>query len=128
VQKGWGVDREGKEDVAGPNFAGHYIIVQWGCGSPCIMMVVVDASTGDVLPPPISAGSGGASALTLPLLVTGDSAPWPAKIEFHLNSRLLIAKATSDMKRLPSSSYIYYFLLERNEWHLLSKVALEDEP
>jgi len=128
VQKGWGVDREGKEDVPGPNFAGRYIVIRWGCGSPCIMMVVVDASTGNVLPPPISDGLRGPSVLTLPLLIAGDSAPWPAKIEFHLNSRLLIARATPCLKPLPSPSYTYYFLLEQNEWHLLKKVPLVRAP
>ncbi len=128
VKKGWGVDREGKEDVAGPNFAGRYIIVQWGCGSPCMKMVVVDASTGEVFPPPISAGSRGNQAFTLRLSITGDSAPWPPKIEFHLSSRLLIAKATPCLKPLPSPPYTYYFLLERNEWHLLTEVPLENEP
>jgi hypothetical protein len=34
VTKGIGVMKEGIEQ-AGPNFAGHYIVVTWGCGSPC---------------------------------------------------------------------------------------------
>ena len=32
----------------GPNFAGHFTLVRWGCGSSCIMYAVVDASTGRV--------------------------------------------------------------------------------
>jgi len=32
----------------GPNFAGHFTVVQWGCGSNCIAMAVVDAVTGTV--------------------------------------------------------------------------------
>jgi hypothetical protein len=39
----------------GPNFAGHYTIVEWGCGSNCVVYAVVDALTGKVfdskLPP-----------------------------------------------------------------------------
>lgn len=31
-----------------PNFAGHYIFVSWGCGSPCQMSAIVDAKTGKV--------------------------------------------------------------------------------
>ena len=30
----------------GPNFAGHYFVVNWGCGSGCLMLVIVDAMTG----------------------------------------------------------------------------------
>ena len=32
----------------GPNFAGHFTIVTWGCGSGCLSFVVVDAATGKV--------------------------------------------------------------------------------
>ena len=32
-----------------PNFAGHYIIVTWGCGSPCQMNSIIDAITGKVI-------------------------------------------------------------------------------
>jgi hypothetical protein len=34
---------------AGPNFAGRYTIVSWGCGSPCVEFVVVDVATGRIL-------------------------------------------------------------------------------
>lgn len=33
---------------SGPNFAGHYTIVGWGCGSSCLDWAVVDARTGAV--------------------------------------------------------------------------------
>ncbi len=32
----------------GPNFAGHYTIVGWGCGAACLSWAVVDATTGKV--------------------------------------------------------------------------------
>ena len=32
----------------GPNFAGHYTIVSWGCGSPCQTIAIIDAVTGRV--------------------------------------------------------------------------------
>jgi len=38
--------REGAKP--GPNFAGHYTIVHWGCGSDCRMIAVVDARNGRV--------------------------------------------------------------------------------
>jgi hypothetical protein len=38
--------REGA--AQGPNFAGHYTVVQWGCGSPCQSFAIVDARTGRV--------------------------------------------------------------------------------
>jgi hypothetical protein len=42
--------REGAKK--GPNFAGHYTIAVWGCGSLCTSMVVVNANTGKVFPGP----------------------------------------------------------------------------
>ena len=33
---------------AGPNFAGRYTVISWGCGSPCVELAVVDARTGHV--------------------------------------------------------------------------------
>jgi hypothetical protein len=42
--------REGA--AKGPNFAGHYTIAQWGCGSACASIVVVDAVSGRVYDAP----------------------------------------------------------------------------
>jgi len=36
----------------GPNFAGHFTVVGWGCGTSCAQWAVVDASTGAVYFPP----------------------------------------------------------------------------
>lgn len=32
-----------------PNFAGHYIIVSWGCGSPCQMNALIEAKNGKTI-------------------------------------------------------------------------------
>jgi hypothetical protein len=34
-----------------PNFAGHYILAEWGCGSACVQIAIIDAKTGRVLHP-----------------------------------------------------------------------------
>jgi hypothetical protein len=36
----------------GPNFAGHYTIASWGCGSGCAQYAIVDARNGRVFFPP----------------------------------------------------------------------------
>lgn len=38
----------------GPNFAGHYFVIRWGCGSQCVTMAIVDAKTGIVCEPPLT--------------------------------------------------------------------------
>jgi hypothetical protein len=37
----------------GPTFAGHYTLVQWGCGTGCMSFAFVDAFSGRVLFPPM---------------------------------------------------------------------------
>jgi hypothetical protein len=29
----------------GPNFAGHFTVAKWGCGSPCLAFVIIDAKS-----------------------------------------------------------------------------------
>lgn len=41
--------REGA--ASGPNFAGHFTIVEWGCGSACVSIAVLDAKDGAIIHP-----------------------------------------------------------------------------
>jgi hypothetical protein len=36
----------------GPNFAGHYTVVDWGCGTSCAIFIVVNARSGRTYEPP----------------------------------------------------------------------------
>src|SRR4051794_2703098 len=55
VVKGWGVIRDVKEQThPGPNFAGNMIVIEWGCGVPCLMAAMVDSVTGDVFSMPLT--------------------------------------------------------------------------
>lgn len=88
VAKGWGVDDgiTGRPFPGpGPNFAGHYVIVAWGCGSPCLMAAIVDLKTGRVFPPPFHHGPGG-SYFHVPWAF-----PMDPPLSYRLDSRLLIA-------------------------------------
>ena len=38
-----------RAEARGPNFAGHYTVATWGCGSPCQSNVVLDAATGRIV-------------------------------------------------------------------------------
>jgi len=60
--------REGAR--SGPNFAGTFSIVIWGCGAPCQMVAVVDARSGQ---------------LSRQLLQTSSG------VEYRANSRLILA-------------------------------------
>jgi hypothetical protein len=38
----------------GPNFAGHYTIATWGCGSSCLQGALIDEKTGDIFDLPFT--------------------------------------------------------------------------
>ena len=125
MAKGIGVLRDGKEQP-GPNFAGHYIVVTWPCGSPCEMMAIVDAATGKVYSPPLSEGF---RLPPLPATVPEkpDSfIPWVADVAFRQNSNLMIVKANPDPSK-GRTNYAHYFLWENNRWKLLRRIPMEPD-
>ncbi len=67
----------------GPNFAGHFTVAKWGCGSACLAFVVVDSRTGNVFDPGFTVGC-------------ADKTKMEAAIEFRVRSRLLIATGFSE--------------------------------
>ena len=122
VEQGYGVFRDGKEDK-GANFAGHLIVIQWGCGSPCMRMAVVDARTGDIYYPPISFDGIDKQSFDLPLLTLPDSVTQNPVVQFRLKSGLMIIKASpSQLGR--HDAYVYYFLWRQDRWTLLRRVSL----
>ena len=38
-----------REVIEGPNYAGHYRVAFWGCGTSCAMFAVIDLKTGKVI-------------------------------------------------------------------------------
>jgi hypothetical protein len=78
----------------GPNFAGHYTIAEWGCGTSCDSVAVVDARTGTVFGGPFG-------QLPKALLYYGRALKYDRDangnyvhdaLSYKLNSRLLIAR------------------------------------
>jgi hypothetical protein len=86
----------------GVNFAGHYILTSWGCGTNCNDAAVIDAHNGKVYFPRQLAGFGLGFESWL-----GNDDP----LEFNPGSSLLILKgyAPSELnKKHPSGGYFYY--------------------
>ena len=92
-----------------PNFAGHYRIAYWGCGSVCSAGALVDLQTGDAFPLPLAKPNGTGwekwIMCTASFEGTGD--------EFHIESRLMIVRCGlnySDrlQKNLPDTSYFLW--------------------
>lgn len=78
-----------------PNFAGHYNVVMWGCGTNCVQGMVLNRRTGEVLPLPSD----------------GDAEPMDMK--FELGSALMTMTNRSyvqqiDADRQPTTTYFVF--------------------
>ncbi|MEP7075943.1 MAG: hypothetical protein ABI878_09040 [Acidobacteriota bacterium] len=86
----------------GVNFAGHFVLTSWGCGTNCNHAGIIDARNGRVFFPTPLAGFGVGFESWL-----GEDDP----LEFKPGSRLLILKGYSPNelnKEHPSGGYFYY--------------------
>lgn len=80
----------------GPNFAQHYTIVTWGCGTLCEVFAIVDAYTGAVYFPGFSSSVG---------------------LDFRLNSNLLIVNPPENLQSttVPPGIETEYFIWQDNQ-------------
>jgi hypothetical protein len=73
-----------KEARKGPNFAGHYTIVIWSCGSPCANLAIVNIQTGKIYDPPFGGVIGWGNCEEGP----GDGGSNP--LSYRIDSSLLV--------------------------------------
>ena len=71
----------------GPNFAGHFTIVGWGCGTSCVQWAVVDARTGAVYLPPDEIASISTAHVDI---AEGEPEPHFYGLRFRIDSELLL--------------------------------------
>jgi hypothetical protein len=99
----------------GPNFAGHYAIAEWGCGTGCVQMAIVDVQSGEVYDGPF--GTLPKSLLYLGAGVEGDN----TGIFYKTASRLLIARGCPNYK----SCGTYYYEWSGSLLRLLVNVPMK---
>jgi hypothetical protein len=85
-----------KTAAKGPNFAGRYTVVTWGCGSACQQTAIVDEVTGKIV--------------SFNLMTSGG-------VDYRLNSRLLIAH-TSSPNAKPGPEITQYYVIRGDELRL----------
>lgn len=108
VTKGYGVVDCGTEhERRGPNFGGHYVLVQWGCGSSCMEGALIDVHTGQVLRLPQIPGAE-QTGFEIPTIEL-------QSLQFRTGSLLLAIPYVGD-------SYTYYYVLGRSQWRFLRKL------
>lgn len=108
ITKGYDVVEGGTEhERRGPNFGGHYVLVQWGCGTTCMSGALINANTGQILRLPQIPGAE----------QTGFQIPTVdlQSLRFRTNSLLLGMDNVSD-------SQTYYYVLQPEGWRFLGKL------
>jgi hypothetical protein len=92
-----------------PNFAAHYRLVMWGCGSDCTTGVLVDLKTGEIFGHPEGASEPG--TICAPGLEGSD-------IDFHLDSRLIIVSCGLHYSERLDKNFpdVEYFLWDNNRF------------
>lgn len=104
----------------GVNFAGHYVVAGWGCGTGCISGAIIDARTGNVYWPQ--------EFNALSVWYSGDSyADEP--VAYRKNSRLLVITGSPGAREgspdKPQGKYFYEW--KSNRLHLINYVKLKSE-
>jgi hypothetical protein len=97
-----------EDSRVGPNFAGHYTVVVWGCGTGCAQMGLVDARNGRVYFPPVE-------YMDIPDM---EDAEARSRV-FRLDSRLLVV--TRNNYDAQGTYTAYYFLFDGGRFRLLRK-------
>ena len=108
-----------------PNFAGHYILANWGCGTGCTQIAIVDALTGKVFHPP-GVRSNSVVNVHDELLVDGDSSPRRADfgaLRYSTDSQLLILIGTPEGRA--ENRGISYFVWENEALKRIRLVSIK---
>lgn len=112
ITRGYGVVEGGTEhERPGPNFAGHYLLVQWSCGLDCTEAAVIDAVDGTVLP--------------LPTLPHRQSPPSFLVEIGPADLRTLQFRSSSRLLRFPNiaDGMTYSYALNKHTWTYLSRTT-----
>jgi len=100
-----------------PNFAGHYRIAMWGCGSNCAAGALIDLETGAVFQPPRATPN----ATGWDHWIIGAGMMADAAIAFFVNSRLVVVKGGLNYSETLNTNVpdVYYFVWEQNRFRQL---------
>jgi hypothetical protein len=104
----------------GVNFAGHYIVAGWGCGTGCISGAIIDARNGNVYwPLPLYA---------LGVWYEGDSYV-DRPVDYRKNSRMLVITGSPGVKDNqpdnPNGKYFYEW--RGNQLRLVKFIPLKSD-
>ena len=100
---------------SGPNFAGHFTIVTWGCGTACQEFAIVDAKTGRVYFP-------SSIRLNAYQMVHDETEPF----QYRKDSNLLIIAGSPDDEE--DKLGLFYYEWTGHDFKLIQEVKRTFEP
>jgi hypothetical protein len=111
-----------------PNFAGHYILATWGCGTGCTEIAVIDAVTGAVFHP-MGARTNSIEDVDADVLVEvkdGERRGDFGALQYRADSRLLVLIGKPDGR--PDQRGISYFVWDDDRLARIRFVAIPSSP
>ena len=96
-----------------PNFAGHYHVATWGCGTDCQGLALIDARTGRVYFNPRA------------LNVAGVPYQDEERLQFRLDSRLMIISGSVDGFNRYQDEAKFYYEWRNNHFRLIRKTKIK---
>ena len=110
-----------------PNFAGHYILATWGCGTSCTQLAIIDAKTGRVFHP-AGVTYNDATNIHNALLEGGDFWHASGATKFRLDSKLLVLIGMPEEARARRGvSYYVWSEEKRSLVRFVKKAWYEDQ-
>ncbi len=100
----------------GPNFAGYYRLVHWGCGTSCAMFAVVNLKTGRVITPEWFSEVVGVNLYADEFLPNTESDGWGFR---HKSDSKLLVVAGALLSEDDSKEGAFYFVLNGEKLHLI---------
>ncbi len=112
-----------REIAKGPNFAGHYRVAVWGCGSSCSMFAVVNLNSGRVITPGgFSSTSGVFFGVDNQKLLPGSQRDYWL-LGFTKDSRLLVV--LGDLDEDEGREGAFYFVLDHERLRLIHSTPVK---
>ncbi len=108
----------------GPNFAGHYRLIHWGCGTSCAMFAVVNLKTGRVITPEGFSAVSGVNFYDDEFLPDTESDGWGFR---HKSVSKLLVVAGALLSENDSKEGAFYFLLNGETLRLIHSTLVRKD-
>jgi hypothetical protein len=107
----------------GPNFAGHYTVIGWGCGTSCVTFAVVNLKTGKVIFPDDFSSAHGVHLSADDFEREALSHFWG--LRYKIDSRLLIVVGTLDEDKNREGAF--YYILDKDKLKRIFTVTVKKD-